>query len=62
MSSTSAAQRSRTERDRQQSVRNTISLAERRRRRDAERAETKRLLDKGKLIEYEANPEPSNKD
>ena len=30
--------------------------------RDAERAEAERLRDEGKLIEHEANPEPSNKD
>jgi hypothetical protein len=30
--------------------------------RDAERAEAERLRDAGKLIEYEASPEPSNKD
>jgi hypothetical protein len=30
--------------------------------RDAEAAEAERLLDEGKLIEHEANPEPSNKD
>ena len=29
--------------------------------RDAERAEAERLREKGKLIEHEANPEPSNK-
>jgi hypothetical protein len=30
--------------------------------RDAERADAERLRDAGKLIEYEASPEPSNKD
>ena len=30
--------------------------------RDAEAAEAERLRDEGKLIEHEANPEPSNKD
>jgi hypothetical protein len=30
--------------------------------RDAEAAEVERLRDEGKLIEHEANPEPSNKD
>ena len=30
--------------------------------RDAQRAEAERLLDEGKLIEYEASPEASNKD
>jgi hypothetical protein len=30
--------------------------------RDAERAEAERLRDPGKLIEYEASPQPSNKD